>query len=265
MNGTRTTPAPTHVARAVILGASNCSRGIATAVDTARTVLDGPIDLHVAIGHGRSYIGASTVAFRTLPGIVESDLWATLASPAELPTVALLTDVGTDIMFGASAEAILRTVDTCVARLRAVNATVVITNLATERLSQVNRRQFRAAKTVFFPCHPTTFEQAHAAIDAVAEGLPDIARAHDATLIAPQGAWFGLDPIHITRRAIPVAWRTMLGPWNPLCEAPPVRTSLGRWLTVRPARAHRWSIAGIARQTEQPARALRDGSTISLW
>ncbi len=48
-------PATTSRPRVVLLGASNLTRGISTAVGTARMILGEPGEYLIAMGHGRSY------------------------------------------------------------------------------------------------------------------------------------------------------------------------------------------------------------------
>jgi len=80
--------------RVVLLGASNLTRGISTAVETARLQWGRPLDVMAALGHGRSYGLASRLLCRTLPSIVECGLWPALAARPPAPTAALVTDVG---------------------------------------------------------------------------------------------------------------------------------------------------------------------------
>jgi len=57
-----------------------------------------------ALGHGRSYGAHSKFVVRTLPGILQSGLWRHLESLSTVPTRALVTDIGNDILYGFSAE-----------------------------------------------------------------------------------------------------------------------------------------------------------------
>ena len=56
--------------RAVVLGASNVSRGLARLATVARARAGGPMDLFVAAGHGRGYGVSSRVWLRRLPSIL---------------------------------------------------------------------------------------------------------------------------------------------------------------------------------------------------
>jgi len=70
--------------RVVLLGASNMTRGLAGVLGALlRLWPDDRLDAFAAVGHGRSYGAQSWVAGRSLPGILQSNLWESLSqSPA---------------------------------------------------------------------------------------------------------------------------------------------------------------------------------------
>ena len=72
--------------RLIILGASNVTRAFGSLVNMASDVLQGPLEVVAAHGHGRSF-GApwSTVLVRKLPGILHCGLWEAVARD-ERPT-----------------------------------------------------------------------------------------------------------------------------------------------------------------------------------
>ena len=102
--------------RVVLLGASNLTMGLGRVYRTLRTLWPEPLDLLVATGHGRSYGFTSYVFSRTLPGIAACGLWHDLAQRVPLPTVALVTDIGNDIVYGSDVSAIAGWVEQCLAR-----------------------------------------------------------------------------------------------------------------------------------------------------
>ena len=89
---------PAEVTRVVALGASNLTRGLQTMVSSARASWGSEIEVVAALGHGRSYGATSQFLIRTLPGILECGLWRELESRPQVPTRALLTDIGNDIL-----------------------------------------------------------------------------------------------------------------------------------------------------------------------
>lgn len=219
------TPTDTDATRAVVLGASNVTRGAATVAATAGHLLGTPLELLVAAGRGRSYGCWSRMLARGLPPIVDCGIWPWLEQGPP-PTHALVTDVGNDIMYGHDPQRILGWVDTCVARLRVMGAAVTISRLAMARLERLSPRTYELARMLIVPHHPRVpFRDALARIHAVDEGLAAIAAARGATVVVPSGAWYGIDPIHVRGARRDDAWRALMASWARDAAAPPVRGS----------------------------------------
>ena len=102
--------------RAVLIGASNLTRGMATSLKTVQTIWPPPMEILVAAGLGRSYGLTSRILGRSLPSILTCGLWEKLKQGPSLPTAALLTDVGNDLLYGASVKQLVSWVDTCLER-----------------------------------------------------------------------------------------------------------------------------------------------------
>ena len=87
----------------MLLGASNLRLVLPVLIDDLRRAAGGPVEVLAACGHGRSYGRRSRLLFiRHLPGITRCGLWAALERRPPLPTIALLTDVGNDLVSGVS-------------------------------------------------------------------------------------------------------------------------------------------------------------------
>ena len=138
-------------ARVVLLGASNVTRGAVTLVEMARRTVAGPVEFLIAMGHGRSYGARSTVLGRSLPGIAECGLWEALRRGRELPTYALVTDIGNDVIYGAPVDAIAGWVRTCLDRLAARQARTVLSLLPMDSLRRLSPWRFHAARSLLFP------------------------------------------------------------------------------------------------------------------
>ena len=250
--------------RVILLGASNLTRSFPGVVAIARTLAGEPIDVAAAVGHGRSFGLRSRVLARSLPGIVDCGLWGALqAAPKAARTLALVTDVGNDIVYGAAVETICRWVDTCVSRLVALGAGTVLTQLPLESIGSTGPVRFGLAKTLLFPRHAITRRQVLDRAAAVARGLEETAGRHGAALQALPRSWYGLDPIHIRRARSREAWTAILAPWRP--DAPSAQPAPIDRRAVRRARPEHWWLFGRPRSTPQPAARLADGTTISLY
>jgi hypothetical protein len=269
--------------RVVILGASNCTRGISTIITAARRLLGSPLEVHAAIGHGRSYGLRSRVLARALPGIIDCRLWGAIGASDVAgeagraaqrqrlragPTFALITDIGNDVMYGADPEQIAAWVAMCIERLRSVDARIVMTQLPMESLWRLSGLRFEAARRVFFPLRRIEHEEALARADELNTRLFALARERGVALAELPREWFGLDPIHIRMRMWPVAWPAVLRHWRDEAAAPGpevIRADAAQWLRLKRMRPlERW-VFGRRRRADQPAGTLGDGTVVSMY
>jgi hypothetical protein len=253
--------------RLVLLGASNAVRGFHIVVRAARQAWGDPVEVLGALGLGRSYGMRSAVLARSLPGIVECGLWAELERRPPAPTAALVTDVGNDIVYGASTDAILAWVESCVERLQAAGAEVAITGLPLERLARLSPAGYAALKAVLFPFHPwLPLPEALRRARVVAEGVRRLAERRGACFVPLRPEWYGLDPIHMSPRRWEQGWGAIMAA---ACgEAPAAAAVAGagpsalRLFALRPER--QW-VFGRKQTRAQPALALPGGGSVSLY
>ncbi len=267
----------------VILGASNVRLGLSTIVKSLTSTIDGPVDLFVVGGHGRSYGLWSWIPFRGLPGIVECGLWESLgaagtgppaASDASGPRpLALVTDVGNDLLYGVEVPQILAWVEACLERLRRLGAEVILTLPPVSRLQRLSNWRYLATRTVFFPTSRVSWPDMLARVRALDEGLRGLGRRDGVRLVEPPLEWYGVDPIHIRCTLRRMAWDRIFSHWpefprhaerRALPAAPGETPSSDR--PDRPGflrlRAHRLRGPFGERLTPQPAFT---GRRLSLW
>lgn len=251
----------------VLLGASNLTRALATAVDAAQRVCGGPSRVLVAAGHGRSYGVYSRVLFRGLPGIRQCGLWDDLRKGPKLPTFALITDMGNDIVYGMSPEEILGWVRCCVERLAEHHARILVTRLPLQRLEQLTPSGYRFVRTLLFPGRRLSLPEALDRARAIDLALGRLALDYGLTLVEPRPAWYGLDPVHVRRRMLAAAYGEIFEHWlDTSYDQPPVaRPGLRRWLRFQLLAPQYQRLCGFDRHRKQPAGVLTDGSTVSLY
>ncbi len=260
--------------RIILLGASNLTLAFPLVVATLRAAL-GPVELLAAHGHGRSYGMTSRVLCRSLPGIRSCRLWDDLAARprATEPPLALVTDVGNDLLYGASDEQVLRWVETALTRLREHGCRLTVGTLPLSSLNQLSRVRYTLTKAFFFPGTGPGWDEIRQLAPALDAGLRQLAAAHGAATVTPRPEWYGFDPIHIRRPIRPAAWFEILSAWHTPssgsgCPAMPMRparsalsNSLRLW-TLPPAQR---SLCGRKREAPQPAATWEDGTTVSLY
>ncbi|HEY3395822.1 MAG TPA: hypothetical protein VGK58_24180, partial [Lacipirellulaceae bacterium] len=137
--------------RVIFLGASNLRLSFGTVVAAARRTWGEPLEIMAAIGHGRSYGQDSTVFGRKISGIFPCALWQDLQKRPALPTSALVTDIGNDLLYGVPPEQVLEWVGRCLDRLADVDATTLVTELPIASIERLSESRFQFFRRLFFP------------------------------------------------------------------------------------------------------------------
>lgn len=251
----------------VLLGASNIAIGFPVILRLLQSGFPEPLHVFGAFGHGRSYGMWSTVLARSLPGISTCGLWDELSrrDPQPSGTSALITDVGNDLLYGASVQQIGEWVDSCVEKLRGCGADVVLTRLPMASVRGLSVLRYNCTRTFFFPFSDLTWPVMMERACALDAQLMEIGTRHGIKLIEPPGAWYGFDPIHIRYTRLTAAWRYTFSQWSGFDESATLARlssfDRGRIRLLRPAE---WRILGRPQHTPQPAWQ-RARVTISLY
>lgn len=251
-----------EITRVVALGASNLTRGFQTVVSTARATWGPQVEVLAALGHGRSYGAPSRLAFRGLPGILESGLWSALDSRPRATTRALVTDVGNDILYGFSAEQTLAWVEEALNRLTRLTHDIVLTGLPLASIRRLTNLKFLTFRSILVPSCRLSLAQVLEAAERVDAGLNRLATASGARFLQLDPAWYGFDPIHVRPSLWHSAWQQILGVRDAGPSGASSRVeSLGLYL-MRPER--RW-LFGVEQFTPQAGLALRSGGRVWLY
>jgi hypothetical protein len=254
--------------RVVLLGASNLAIAFPQIVRQLSAGLAGPLEIFGAFGHGRSYCKWSRVLFRRLPGIDRCGLWADLERAArERPTrtLALVTDIGNELIYGSSSEVLERHLAECLNALVPHRPELVITRVPLASVERLSALRYHSTRAIFFPktrvSWPAMLERARETDRALA----DLANRFGARLIEQPLAWYGFDPIHIRYRRRAEAWRTIFSGW-PSYEAgrPLPRRSLRDGLRVRFAAPAERVLFGRRQLKTQPS-LVSNGVTLHLY
>jgi hypothetical protein len=252
--------------RAILLGASNLKAALPTLLDGLRRRAGGPVEVLAACGHGRSYGMWSRFLFvRRLPGIADCGLWRELSRRPPLPTVALVTDIGNDLLYGAGAGTIAGWVQACLDRLAFQQAETALTLLPLTRLERLTRGQYLLARSLLFPGRNVSWETVRQEARELDEHLGRLGAEHGARLVRPEASWYGLDPIHILGSRRDEVCRGILSGWTLASRGPGERESPldGRRLPAFGAEEFR--MLGIRFERAQPALRFDDGTTLSLF
>ncbi len=251
----------------VVLGASNVSRGLARLAAITRARTGGSADLFVAAGHGRSYGVNSRVALRRLPSILGCGLWraldrerATKVEPA--PPLALVTDIGNDLLYGFAVDQVAAWVRESVRRLADRGATIAITRLPLASIGGVGRVRYRALRTCYVPGCRLALDEMKVAAGRLDAAVVAIADDVGAIVVEQPGEWYGLDAIHVRRRRLDDFWHGVCGAWGWPEGVSPAGPSFLDWALLGSQAAEVRSVARVMRFTPQPVVQRPD---LRLW
>ena len=186
--------------RVVLLGASNLTKGISTVLETASRLWGRPLAVFGALGHGRSYGRTSSILGRQLPGILECGLWDDLARWPTVPTAALVTDIGNDLLYEAAVADIAAWVRACLDRLAAIDARTVVTLLPVENIAGLSHARFKFMRTIFFPHSRITLAEVSRRAFELNDWVRRMAAERGFATVPHRPVWYGFDPIHIRLR-----------------------------------------------------------------
>lgn len=254
--------------RVILLGASNVTLSFPRLWHGLRRAFADPLEMFAAHGHGRSFGMWSRVGPRELPGILDCRLWDDLAAqpPSAEPPRALVTDIGNDLLYGVEPDQIAEWVATCLERLSAMSARIVLTQLPLASALSVGRARFQLFRSLLFPSSNLPFDDLRPQVARLNQRLVDLGNKHDIPTLELRGHWYGLDPIHIRRRHRSPAWQELLASWfddstNVHFRAAGPAESLRQW-RQRPFE-RRWF--GREQLAAQPSLRDSDGSTLWLY
>ena len=248
----------------VVLGASNVSRGLSRLVAAVESRAPGT-DLFVAAGHGRGYGVNTRVAARRLPSILRSGLWRGLDRHGGEAPLALVTDVGNELLYGARSVLVASWVRETVWRLADRGATIAITRLPMAGIAEVGPVRYRALRTLFVPGCRLSLAGLKEAATRLDADLQAIAGDFGVQIIEQPAHWYGFDTLHVRRRHLDDLWHAACKAWGiPVVESP-VASSLATWARVGTKAAEVRSLGGVMRFTKQPVLPLRSGGTLSLY
>lgn len=260
------TPLPPAI-RFVLLGASNLKIGWRPVLAGLHRRSPGPMEVLAALGHGRAYgCESRLLLLRWLPAIDGCGLWRELERRPPLPTCALVTDVGNDVGYGAGAEEVVGWVESCCRRLAAHGAEVVLTLPPRARIDRLALWQVRLAHSFFFPFRPLPPATVRRRVRELEEGLRRLAGRQGLTVVEPDLAWYGLDPIHFRRGARRRAWEEILSRFSlsPLAGRGRPRLAAARGFPGLRSESVRL-FGGVRLHTPQPACRYADGTTVSFY
>ena len=262
----------------VAIGASNLSRGLGRLVTASQHWSRGPVDLLAAAGHGRSYGVNSRLWNRRLPSILGSGLWRSLdrllsaaVPPSAQARVAVVTDIGNDLLYGFSVQQLVDWVEETLGRLHERGFQIAMTRLPLASICQVGPIRYRLLKTLFVPSCPLSCAELITAAEETDAAVMQVAASLGVQALTQPGEWYGLDAMHLRRPCLDLLWQRAAASWSntgmPVVDTG-LSTLISRWWTwarVGAAGAEVRSISRVMRLTRQPVVEFQDTTRIFLY
>lgn len=174
--------------RVHLYGASNVwlSRGAALAA--LRSRYEGPLEVGLACGPGRSYgLRAGNLLVR-YPPLKDVQFPHT-------PQLAVLADAGNDVAYGQRPDAALGWIAQTAASLHP--ARIVLTGTPLDNLRRLPEWLFLAVRSLFYPASKATHGEILQALEDLRGGARQLAHERGYIYLEPDPGWFGLDRIHL--------------------------------------------------------------------
>lgn len=253
----------------ILLGASNLTRDFPLILRLLNHSNGLPCDIYTAMGHGRSYGNWSSLLNRALPGISKCEIWEAL--PKERAggpqPLAMITDIGNDLIYGQSTAAIFGWIESCIKQLQQIDARITLTLLPEDSISRLSSFRFEFTRRLFFPNNPVSLADLVQKVRILNEQLASLAAQEQITIVEIPDASYGFDPIHYRYSQRATLWKSLLAAWN----HPEItdQSTQNRWMDfiysyyhLPPATKRQW---GKIQRTPQPAQILENGTRISVY
>ncbi|MBI1247297.1 hypothetical protein GC197_05560 [bacterium] len=258
---------PTQRHRLIVLGASNVAKSLEVLLQVAPRMIPKPLDVFTAIGRGRSYGTRSLFLFRSLPGILQSDLWSVLKNDETgAKTTSVITDIGNDLLYDRTVDQITQWVSQCIDRLRATEGPIAVTGIPLSCTRALQAYKFLTMRTLMFPHSRLELKTVQERAEELDQSLQELAKAEDITFVEQNPEWYGFDPIHWKQSRRPEVWHTLLSalghtPFDFQRVSSNFFHSMRHWRT-RPAQR---TLFGLQQTRVQPSIRRGNDLTVALY
>ncbi|MFQ5715571.1 MAG: hypothetical protein ACE5GQ_00560 [Nitrospinales bacterium] len=192
----------------VFLGASNLARGHrALARCLEASLHPRPVRFLYALGPGRGYCAWAGFLNKVYPPISGSPIFDAIRRQAATSAgvVALVSDIGNDIMFDIPAETITEKLRHIFRQFLELDARALVTPIPSFFETELGRRSFLFLRALFYPKSKVTHEQAVSAVRTINRFLEKSAN-ENISLIDGLDPFIGWDKIHYSVLKNHLAW-----------------------------------------------------------
>jgi hypothetical protein len=190
------------------MGASNLARGYSALADClVRCLAPEPVEILHAMGPGRGYCAEGGFLKIKYPPIGSCGILQSAIERAEKArrVIALITDIGSDIMYGVPVSELISCLNTLIQKLNAIDAEVFVHPIPLDFSEDVPKRQFRILRSIYFPNSVIDYEQAKEAV-ALVNGFLRAQAGERVHLLPSAKEFLGIDKIHYSVFQSHKAW-----------------------------------------------------------
>lgn len=192
----------------ILLGASNLARGhIGFSKFLQQALPNSQVDFFYALGPGRCYCAWGGVMGKSYSPIRNSGIFNAVKdkSPAACRRIALVSDIGNDILYGIKTEEVIAELERTFDRLRDLGADLFVNPIPSIFEVELNRNYYFILRTIFYPTSRVSYESTLAAVKEINRFLKSSAK-NRFTLISKLESYAGWDRIHYSIFKMHLAW-----------------------------------------------------------
>jgi len=188
----------------VFLGASNLARGHGALAACLRKNLHPRRSRFLfALGPGRGYCAWGGLLRLVYPPIRNSRIFAAARENTQCRVVALVTDIGNDIMYNIPPADIIACLEEIFSRLRQLKASILVSPIPSYLETGLSKFSFLCLRSLFFPKSRVGYSQAVSGVRRINEFL---ANTGSIRLLSGLEAFAGWDKIHYSLLTGHRAW-----------------------------------------------------------
>jgi hypothetical protein len=197
----------------VFLGASNLARSLdGLKLCIKRCLLPRAASFIHAMGPGRGYVSRGGILNAVYSPILDSGIFEAIRRKRmkSQQVVALITDIGNDIMYDASPEKIIAGLQYMYNLLDAFETNIFITSIPVDLENDIRELYFHILRKVYFPKSPVTYSQASNNIKAINQFILQSSNQR-ISVIDDMKPFYGIDKIHYSILKSQMAWSHIAG------------------------------------------------------
>ena len=197
----------------ILLGASNLARSFyGLKLCIKQCISPRPANFMHAMGPGRGYVSEGGIFNVIYPPILNCGILEAARNKRKTnqQVVALITDIGNDIMYGVAPEEIINGLQNLFIALDEFETSIFITSIPIDLKNDIGESYFRILRRIFFPKSPVEYSQASETIETINQFILKSSN-EKITVISDMKQFCGMDKIHYSFLKNHSAWSHIAG------------------------------------------------------